>query len=306
MINYLNLSKHNINISHKDINNIDYNVSYFPDGDIRLELYNINRKYDIDIDLQIKNPSDIYIVMQLSNILNTQKVKVNRVRLFYYISSRMDRIIDFNYSYTLEIISDIINKLNANKVIIFDPHSDKSLQLIKNSEYYHPLLDADYNFIYKAMIKSQIVAPDKGSVTRNLSFVEKYSKKYLEFDSFITNANGIMDPIIFCDKKRDCDGKLLSFNIINENEYIDVNDLMVIDDLCDGGGTFLGLAPCLRKLTNIKGRKLRIYVTHMIQKNAIIKLSEVYDDVYFTNSFNDWENDNDIASLPNVHILKLK
>ena len=63
-------------------------------------------------------------------------------------------------------------------------------------------------------------------------------------------------PMMTCHKKRDpATGKLSGFGIDNPevlNEYPECNAFFVIDDLCDGGGTFCGIADQLKELRPLK------------------------------------------------------
>lgn len=80
---------------------------------------------------------------------------------------------------------------------------------------------------------------------------------------------------VICTKVRDPKtGQLSGFKIENP-EVIDkesTKPFVVIDDLCDGGGTFKGVAQLQR----------HIYVTHMVNPKGITTLSENYKKVYFT------------------------
>lgn len=74
-----------------------------------------------------------------------------------------------------------------------------------------------------------------------------------------------------------------------------------MDDLCDAGGTFVEIANKIREVN--PDRKLAIYVTHMVNPKGITTLSENYDEVYFTNSYADWD---ECMKLPdNVRIIKV-
>mgnify|MGYP001184812779 FL=1 len=114
--------------------------------------------------------------------------------------------------------------------------------------------------------------------------------------------DGSASTEVLCSKVRDTEtGKLSGFKIENP-EILEEFDkpLVVIDDLCDGGGTFAGIAKELRKVA--PDRKLCIYVTHMVNPKGIVTLSENYDEVYFTNSYKDWDNE----VLPsNVKVIKV-
>lgn len=90
---------------------------------------------------------------------------------------------------------------------------------------------------------------------------------------------------------------------IENPEVIEANQdlpLVVIDDLCDGGGTFKGIAQLLE--SHYPNRDRVIYVTHMVNPKGIATLSENYKEVYFTNSYRDWEQE----VLPNnVKVIKV-
>lgn len=108
---------------------------------------------------------------------------------------------------------------------------------------------------------------------------------------------------VICSKVRDPrTGQLSGFKIENP-EVIEGNQdlpLVVIDDLCDGGGTFKGIAQLLE--SHYPNRDRVIYVTHMVNPKGIATLSENYKEVYFTNSYRDWEQE----ALPdNVKVIKV-
>lgn len=63
--------------------------------------------------------------------------------------------------------------------------------------------------------------------------------------------------------------------------------ILVVDDLCDGGGTFVGIAQKIRKYC--PDRELNIFVTHMVNHKGIENLSKNFDHVYFTNFYYNWE-----------------
>ena len=83
-------------------------------------------------------------------------------------------------------------------------------------------------------------------------------------------------------------GKILEIKIDNP-EKLDGRPLMIIDDLCDGGGTFCGIAECFKKIGISKDR-LNISVIHMVNPKGIENLSKHFNHVWFTNSYKDWEN----------------
>jgi phosphoribosylpyrophosphate synthetase len=67
--------------------------------------------------------------------------------------------------------------------------------------------------------------------------------------------------------------------------------VLIVDDICDGGGTFLGISDALgsrlRSLGDVGGDYiLGLYVTHGIFSKGFCDLIEKFDHVYTTDSFN--------------------
>lgn len=75
--------------------------------------------------------------------------------------------------------------------------------------------------------------------------------------------------------------------------------LLIIDDLCDGGGTFCGVAKAFEKIGVSKDR-LNISVIHMVNAKGIENLSKHFNHVWFTNSYKDWNNLPDNVTLINL------
>lgn len=178
----------------------------------------------------------------------------------------------FNEAYSLEIVANMINSLNAKKVKILEPHSEKTLALIKRSSRIDDgILLTDYLKVY----------PDEGAA-------ERY------------NANPMTD-VIFKKKRNLSDGRIISIEPINPDVlHKTYKPIMVIDDLCDGGSTFKLIANYLNEV--VPDQERNIVVTHMVNPKGIETLSANYDSVAFTNSYKDWENED----LPiNVSVLKV-
>ncbi len=95
------------------------------------------------------------------------------------------------------------------------------------------------------------------------------------------------DDLVF-EKVRDLEtGKINSLRLSNP-ENIKGKVFYVKDDLCDGGGTFVGIAKALKEL--VPDAKLYISVCHMVNPKGIENLSANYDHVWFSNSYKNWEN----------------
>lgn len=246
-----------------------YQVITFPDGEKHLKIEKLDLKDDVEIICRIRNSDDLFILMQLSDILNRQCVKVYKVHITYLMSMRCDRLFSFEEPFTLKIVADVINSFHARTVTVLEPHSERTRDLINNCL-------AIYNIPTEK--KGVCLAfPDDGAAKR-----------------YIANEADIL-----CKKHRDpSTGKLSGFSISSKGDYKEGDIINVVDDLCDGGGTFCGIAPLLREL---KPKELNLTVTHAVQEEGILKVAKVYDNVYITNSYSNW----DSFKLPdNVHVEK--
>ena len=260
------------------IKGIGYEVISFPDGEKHLKIKELDRKDTVGINCRITNSDDVFLLMQLSDILNRQCIVVEKITINYLMTMRCDRLFSFEQPFSLKIVADVINSFNAKKVLIIEPHSNTCLDLIKNSEAW---------YTSKGLMKQKTVCcPDKGA--------------FLRYGGSIY----IQRRFIVCSKERDIStGKLQGFkieNIYGNGNYMN-DDITVIDDLCDGGGTFIGIAELLRKELNLKS--LTLAVTHAVQKGGIEKVAKVYDKVVITNSYKDWQNE-DLPDNVKVEIIE--
>lgn len=248
-------------------------VIEFPDGELHLVLDELNRKEEVCINCRICNGNDLFLLMQLSDILNRQCVVVSEMYIYYIMGMRCDRLFDINRPFTLRIVTEVINSFHADNVFVYEGHSDRLRREIKCFIHKSKTYGMAYGFHKSGFV---LVAPDAGA-----------TKRYP------------FDMGVVCSKKRDeATGELLGFEA-NPVQDVAGKDLLVIDDLCDGGGTFVGLAPKLRELNP---KSLSLCVTHAVQKKGIEKVAAVYDNVYITDTYKDWA----AEDLPaNVEVYKV-
>ena len=267
-----------INLINKDKGDIVYDIINFSDGEKHIKfITEINRKDSVKVICRITSMDELFILMQVGDILNRMEVEWALV-ITYLMGMRMDRVMSFNEAFSLKIVAKTINDMHPDAVFVVEPHSDRTLKLINNST---PLMN---HFAEAAMTDPEhnymIVFPDAGA---KLRYGEALENKV---------------PMMTCHKKREpAAGKLSGFGIDNPevlNEYPECNAFFVIDDLCDGGGTFCGIADQLKELRPDFHRTLAI--THAVAARGIYKVMDYYNDLFITNSYADWGNDQFVAS----------
>lgn len=97
--------------------------------------------------------------------------------------------------------------------------------------------------------------------------------------------------VLFAEKDRDpVTGKLLGFKVPDYSKFSG-GAVLIVDDICDAGGTFLGIADAMRQDDRWKGYNgcaklhLGLYVTHGIFSKGFGGLGEYFGRIYTTNSF---------------------
>ena len=265
-----------LNLVHLEDSDIKYSISRFPDGEVQISLEEFSHKEQIQVKCRITNAEDLFILMQVLDILDRHEVSYV-LSIYYLMGMRMDRVMDFNRPFTLKIVLNSLKNCNADNIEILEPHSDIYYDYRFGGKFTELYIEnSPSNNVWNGF---QMVLPDVGA------------KKRYDFQ-YVGTA-------LTCSKVRDLTtGKILEIKIDNP-EAISDKPLLILDDLCDGGDTFCGIAKAFNSL-GISKERLNIAVTHMVNPKGIKNLSENFNHVWFTNSYEDWEN------LPeNVTMLKV-
>lgn len=242
---------------------------HFPDNSLRIEPINENG-LDISWFGMVTAPKRIIwhyeSDAELFTIICLRKHFANEEMILempYCPHARMDRVKNSNEFFTLKHFADVINSLEFSEVKIYDPHSNVCAALINNVNVIPP-----YNEVQKALKaigSTNLVAfyPDDGAMKRGTDY--------------LTGAYA------FGIKKRDWGtGKILGLELMNK-EVVNDRDVLIIDDICSRGGTFLHSAKVLKEAG---ARNIYLYVTHC--ENTILEgdllTSGLIEKVYTTNS----------------------
>lgn len=297
----------------------NFEITTFPDGEPHIKFTeDFDRKDTYRVLCRITNPNQLFIVMQVGDILNRQGIEWD-LYIFYLMSMRMDRVINFNEAFSSSIVANAINTVHPRNTYVYSPHSDRCWTMINNGK---PLVDIgyvkddidylEYHFIktiYKK-VKSDvdtnyaICFPDTGAADRYLERVTLYfSKAKVLFNKDIY----YFDDYIVMKKVRDLknNGAIKSLEILNDKpDPNDFNRLVIYDDLCDGGGTFCLAAKLLKEA--YPDKPIDIAVKHVVNKNGLKRLAETFDNVFITNSYCQWDDEWGDEEFPkNIHIFDI-
>lgn len=181
----------------------------------------------------------------------------------YFPAARQDRVMVPGEPLSVKVYADLINAAGFEKVYVFDPHSEVTPAVLNNCTVYtnHGLVKK----VTSSMAEFVLISPDGGAL-----------KKIYKVSEALGGVN-----VVECSKKRDVKtGQLSDFMVYDNN--LQNKTCVVVDDICDGGGTFLGLA---EKLKAAGAAKLVLICSHGIFSKGIEHLKQVYDEIYCSDSF---------------------
>lgn len=195
----------------------------------------------------------------------------------YFPFSRQDRRVNAGESNSLKVICGIIKSLNFENVMTYDPHSMMLSaylgdRLLLATPQYNCLATVvsklTFSQGYSGKQKLLLVSPDQGA-----------SKKTQECANILNVIKGFDVDILQCLKSRDpSSGKLNKLEVFYKGQDFSDYDILVVDDICDGGATFISIAKELKEL-GIKGKSLNLYTTHGIYSKGMSELKKYYDNV---------------------------
>lgn len=233
----------------------------FPDGQPHfiLETYELDFT-TVTIEAAIRTPQELMEVLMASDVLRQHGYEQVNLDIRYLLGARMDRAIDTMQPFTLQLVARLLNGAGFTKVRILDAHSEVATRLIRNSSNVLPFKIVAQ--IITTLGNVVAIAPDKGAIPRVAKVIQ--------------NSINRVD----CSKERDSrTGTLRNFSI-DGPEWVRDRECLIIDDICDGGGTFVGLA---KKLREAGAKKIYLYVTHGIFSKGLPL--EGIDKVFTTDSY---------------------
>lgn len=174
--------------------------------------------------------------------------------------ARQDRVALPGEPLSAAVFCRLVNSLGFASVTIADPHSDVTpalldrVRIVPAAHYVRTLLNGTLAHLPQVAL----VAPDAGARKR----VELVGK-------------AVGAPVAFATKTRDpVTGKLSGAEITGDLPDL---PLLIVDDICDGGGTFIALAEVLRMNT---AQPLFLYVTHGLFTKGLQPLQPWFDGIF--------------------------
>ncbi len=233
-------------------------ITIFPDHQPHINITNIAEGDEVKVICSITDTSKLLQLLETANALDNLFAKKKVLVIPYLMAARYDRLMQTGDSIDLKVVADLMNTCGFEKVYLYDVHSDVALLLIKNAI---GITNENLVRCYD-MPDAVLICPDAGA-----------SKKVGKY--FGWNPN--IKDIVYCSKNRDLATGNLTLEIL-EPEACKGRNCVIIDDICDGGGTFLAIAQ------KIQPAHLTLIVTHGIFSKGFDVLHKYFQQIVVSNS----------------------
>jgi ribose-phosphate pyrophosphokinase len=219
---------------------------------------------EVTVTTRVQSFNDFGLLLLAIDALRRFYIEKITIFIPYFPAARQDRVMVKGEPLSIKVYAELLNNLKLNKVTVYDPHSEVTSAELNNCE-----VISNHNFV-KQVIKTigedvVLISPDGGAL-----------KKIYKVSEYL---GGI--PVVECSKKRNVkNGKLEGFKVYED----DLKGLpcLIVDDICDGGGTFIGLAEALKEKN---AGDLYLAVSHGIFNKGFKTLNEKFVKVFTTDSF---------------------
>lgn len=250
---------------------LKFEVIKFNDGSLCVKLLNpefVKKQHTLYVEAYLQNMDDLMVAMQLKDIvMRLTDSSVNTVlTITSPLYSRYDRVMeaDKRDAFGASLFGSLVSTLGYGTVRYVDCHSRVLVEKTRNA---HDISQAQ---IFEHMtslypnLKDMIqVAPDKGAVAKNPSAEIQFAKTR-------NVSTGKIEGMQLAAQKP-------TFGIEAPTQR---KNYLVVDDLCEGGGTFIGLRKEFNKEFGANN-DVSLFVTHGLFTNgAIDKLQNAYTCIY--------------------------
>lgn len=236
----------------------------FPGGERNVRIDFLN-KYSPSavalIECVYKGSDDLVDLIILVNALRQENLSNISLSIPYFPFARQDRVMTSGEANALQAIAQVFNMLNLKHIEISDPHSD-----VLEALFPPGVLSITRQWEIWSLISAHEYLPDIGLVSPDTGALKKIYKL----------ADLLNVPVVCAQKVRDVSTGKITSTTIDVSNVLSLTSLYVVDDICDGGRTFIELAKAIR--SQGYAGKLVLCVTHGIFSQGLEVLGH-YDTI---------------------------
>lgn len=245
----------------------------FPNNERRLDLNKDLLATDNNVLWKYENDSSIFELFLFDDAMKSLG-STYTLTIGYMPYSRMDRIQNPGTAFSLDVLTRLMSQLQSvNDINILDPHSPVTLEKFK--EYGISAKEIEFSMVNDVLQYTKLdsnnawfVFPDKGAANR--------------YDC------NLYPNSIICEKVRNFQtGKIESIKAhIHKQTTIPAEDapLIIIDDLCSYGGTFVGSIEAVKNDLSIDTPNRWLIVTHAEEAIDFGQVPATFSKIFTTDS----------------------
>jgi ribose-phosphate pyrophosphokinase len=228
----------------------------FPDGTSQVWKLNLESKEpQATIRWDFESESELIQIVQLSDLLYRNGQNTQHLEMPYFPYARQDKKVQNDLTFARNSFMRVLYHLSFSTITTYDIHSDPTYTIdgFKNNRPNH-FLDAIINFGTDA-----IFFPDEGAMKR-------YQSQFLDSPMFN------MIPKMYGNKVRNQQtGMIEGYKVTTWKDFHNKERILILDDICDGGATFIAAANELNKL-NVG--EIGLCVSHGIFSKGVTPLAQ--------------------------------
>lgn len=275
---------------------MSYEINKYPDG---TQYVKVNKFVD-ELVFNINSYEDLWTLNQIKDIYNHNYKEVG-LYIPCLLDAQADKRFNSDESSGLKLVCEFINSMKFKYVKVFHPHNPEVVEaLIDNIEIF------GNNIFIRDVIRKLSDNPGYGYSTIR----QDVQKKIILMS---TDAGGFKPLMKLADKinwtgevygasksRKYEDGKSKLIQEIDKQDF-NGKDILIVDDICVYGGTFIGLANMLKERNC---GKLYLAVSHITIDMPNPILFNLYDKVFTTDSKNIKCVDENLERPDNLFVIK--
>ncbi len=260
-------------------NEINYKTSLFPGGEVYVKVDIPAWCSSVRINSRCNNSDDLMRIIMTADAVKRAGIEHIGLFLPYLPYSRQDRVCEKGESFSLKVACLMLLSCGFNSIHTYDNHSNVAEVLLDNLHNHDNTFEVQEFMDHHNLRNVTLVIPDFGAS-------KKAKVLYYEIDN-ITSA-------IQCNKVRVA-GHLTVDKI---GEDIKGKVVVVIDDICDGGRTFVELG---KRLKAAQIKEAYLFVSHGIFSAGFDELKKYYVGIGTTNSIRENTDPIDCITFPIIY-----
>ena len=255
---------------------IEVKAISFPSGERHIQISNqgetssvnrLQKSQSVQIRANLNTSDAILDLLLLENaLLNINPELIIDLLLPYLPYARQDRVCAAGQAFSMQVMSQLLKIQPKRSITVWDCHSKVGLDLTQAINIPAEQLIAHCDELVE-LIQSPdtaLVCPDNGAVPRTQAVAQYFNQ------SNVVYAHKNRDPLT---------GQITHMELVTP--FITQKTAVIIDDICDGGATFLQLSELLR---GNGFEHIVLYVTHGVFSRGLQVFNGLVDAIYTTNS----------------------